>query len=90
MILVVNSLLFYWFEIEVIEIVFVGWNDIVLKVLCCLKNLGVKVVFDDFGFGYLSLSYLCCFFFDMLKIDCDFVFDMNGNVEVEVIFVFII
>ncbi len=77
-------------EIEVTESVFAGRNDSVLKALRRLKNLGVKVALDDFGSGYSSLSYLRRFPFDTLKIDRDFVSDMNGNPEAEAILVSII
>jgi len=77
-------------EIEVTETVFAGRNDSVLQALRRLKNLGVKVALDDFGSGYSSLSYLRRFPFDTLKIDRDFVSDMNGNPEAEAILVSII
>lgn len=77
-------------EIEVTESVFAGRNDSVLQALRRLKNLGVKVALDDFGSGYSSLSYLRRFPFDTLKIDRDFVSDMNGNPEAEAILVSII
>lgn len=89
-ILAENSLPPHRLEIEVTETVFAGRNDTVLKALRRLKNLGVKVALDDFGSGYSSLSYLRRFPFDTLKIDRDFVSDMNGNAEAEAILVSII
>ncbi|MEP3045784.1 MAG: bifunctional diguanylate cyclase/phosphodiesterase [Roseibium sp.] len=89
-ILASNSLPPHRLEIEVTESVFAGRNDTVLKALRRLKNLGVKVALDDFGSGYSSLSYLRRFPFDTLKIDRDFVSDMNGNAEAEAILVSII
>jgi EAL domain-containing protein (putative c-di-GMP-specific phosphodiesterase class I) len=77
-------------EIEVTESVFAGRDDSVLNALRRLKGLGVKVALDDFGSGYSSLSYLRRFPFDTLKIDRDFVSDMNGNPEAEAILVSII
>lgn len=77
-------------EIEVTESVFAGRDDTVLNALRRLKGLGVKVALDDFGSGYSSLSYLRRFPFDTLKIDRDFVSDMNGNPEAEAILVSII
>ncbi|WP_305989753.1 bifunctional diguanylate cyclase/phosphodiesterase [Roseibium sp. MMSF_3544] len=77
-------------EIEVTESVFAGRDDSVLNALRRLKSLGVKVALDDFGSGYSSLSYLRRFPFDTLKIDRDFVSDMNGNPEAEAILVSII
>ncbi len=89
-ILAANNLPPQRLEIEVTETVFAGRNDSVLKALRRLKNLGVKVALDDFGSGYSSLSYLRRFPFDTLKIDRDFVSDMNGNPEAEAILVSII
>ncbi|GAA0772530.1 bifunctional diguanylate cyclase/phosphodiesterase [Roseibium denhamense] len=89
-ILAANNLPPQRLEIEVTETVFAGRNDTVLKSLRRLKNLGVKVALDDFGSGYSSLSYLRRFPFDTLKIDKDFVSDMNGNAEAEAILVSII
>jgi diguanylate cyclase (GGDEF)-like protein len=89
-ILAANNLPPQRLEIEVTESVFAGRNDSVLKALRRLKNLGVKVALDDFGSGYSSLSYLRRFPFDTLKVDRDFVSDMNGNAEAEAILVSII
>ncbi|WP_420414672.1 putative bifunctional diguanylate cyclase/phosphodiesterase [Roseibium sp.] len=89
-ILAANNLPPQRLEIEVTESVFAGRNDTVLKALRRLKNLGIKVALDDFGSGYSSLSYLRRFPFDTLKVDRDFLSDMNGNPEAEAIVVSII
>jgi len=89
-ILAANNLPPHRLELEVTESVFAGRNDTVLKALRRLKNLGIKVALDDFGSGYSSLSYLRRFPFDTLKVDRDFLSDMDGNPEAEAIIVSII
>lgn len=58
---------------EIIEIVLLEDISWVMKMLEGICKLGVRVVLDDFGIGYLFLSYLIWFFFNILKIDCSFV-----------------
>ena len=44
-----------------------------------IQELGVRIVFDDFGTGYASLSYLKKFPLDGLKIDRTFVLDLRTD-----------
>jgi diguanylate cyclase (GGDEF)-like protein len=44
-----------------------------------LKAMGVRLALDDFGTGYASLSYLKRISFDSLKIDREFVEDLDSD-----------
>ena len=48
-------------------------DDKTLRNMQRLREFGIKVVLDDFGTGFSSLSNLCCFVFDRIKIDGSFV-----------------
>ena len=43
--------------------------------------MGIKLVLDDFGTGFSSLSYLRSFKFDKVKIDQSFIRHMSDSVE---------
>ncbi|WP_417689969.1 EAL domain-containing protein [Roseibium sp.] len=68
-------------EIEVTESVFASQHKTILTSMKRLKDLGVKIALDDFGSGYSSLSYLRRFPFDTLKIDRDFISNMDQSAE---------
>ncbi len=60
-------------EIEVTETVLLSRDDVTTRNMHALRALGVKVVLDDFGTGFSSLSSLCSFVFDRIKIDGSFI-----------------
>jgi len=60
-------------ELEVTEDILLLDEHKVLQTFERIRNLGVRIVFDDFGTGYASLSYLKKFPLDGLKIDRSFV-----------------
>jgi diguanylate cyclase (GGDEF)-like protein/PAS domain S-box-containing protein len=60
-------------ELEVTEDILLTDEQRVLDIFLRIQKLGVRLVFDDFGTGYASLSYLKKFPLDGLKIDRSFV-----------------
>ncbi|HEX2940713.1 MAG TPA: GGDEF domain-containing phosphodiesterase, partial [Rhodopila sp.] len=66
-------------ELEITESVLLDDNDTNLAILHQLRGLGVRIVLDDFGTGFSSLSYLLRFPFDKIKIDRSFVVGLPGQ-----------
>jgi diguanylate cyclase (GGDEF)-like protein/PAS domain S-box-containing protein len=63
-------------ELEVTEDILLQDERRVLDMFKRIQQLGVRILFDDFGTGYASLSYLKKFPLDGLKIDRSFVLDL--------------
>ena len=68
-------------ELEITEGVLIADSTRALSMLRRLKALGVRIVMDDFGSGYSSLSYLQSFPFDKIKIDRAFVSKVQRNAQ---------
>jgi len=66
-------------ELEVTEDILLLDEERVLGMFKRIQQLGVRIVFDDFGTGYASLSYLKKFPLDGLKIDRSFVLDLLSD-----------
>lgn len=66
-------------ELEVTEDILLHDEGRVLDMFKRIQELGVRVLFDDFGTGYASLSYLKKFPLDGLKIDRSFVLDLLAD-----------
>lgn len=60
-------------ELEITESLLLQDNEITMRVLRRIKDLGVRISMDDFGTGYSSLNYLRRFPFDKVKIDKSFI-----------------
>jgi diguanylate cyclase (GGDEF)-like protein len=70
-----------YLELELTESVLMRDAEFTNSVLHALTDLGIKLVIDDFGIGYSSLSYLRQFPIDTLKIDQSFVRRMTSNAD---------
>jgi EAL domain-containing protein (putative c-di-GMP-specific phosphodiesterase class I) len=66
-------------ELELTEDILLLDEQRVLDIFQRIQQLGVRVVFDDFGTGYASLSYLKKFPLDGLKIDRSFVLELLAD-----------
>jgi len=66
-------------ELEVTENILLRDEEKVLETILRIQQLGVRIVFDDFGTGFASLSYLKKFPLDGLKIDRSFVVELLGD-----------
>ncbi len=64
-------------DLEITETALLAENDATLAMLRDIHGFGVKIVLDDFGTGFSSLSYLRSFPFDRIKIDRSFVKDLG-------------
>lgn len=70
-----------YLEIEITESAFMKLDHIVAKNLRELKKLGIKIAIDDFGTGYNSLKYIQKFEANSLKIDRDFIININADIN---------
>lgn len=64
-------------ELEITEGILMDDPYDVIELLKAFRTLGIRIVVDDFGTGFSSLSYLTRFPIDKIKIDRTFVRELN-------------
>lgn len=71
--------------IEITENVFLEYDEIVKDNIDRLKRSGIRLCLDDFGTGYSSLSYLRDLPFDIIKIDKEFISNIDEEKNVNLL-----
>lgn len=66
-------------ELELTETVLLEDSDGIQTTMAAIKEMGVRIVVDDFGAGYASLNYLKRLPIDALKIDRSFISGLPGG-----------
>lgn len=66
-------------ELEITESIFTDDLGDIVSTLKSIKSLGVKIAIDDFGAGYSSLSRLVHLPIDKIKIDAEFMRELDTN-----------
>mgnify|MGYP003888268963 CR=1 FL=1 len=66
-------------QLEITENTFLNDIEKVEALISDFKNHGISFAIDDFGTGYSSLTYLLKLPIDVLKIDMEFIKDMQYN-----------
>ncbi len=66
-------------QLELTENLIIKNQELTLKTMRELKDLGVKIAIDDFGTGYSSLGYLKGLPIDTLKIDKSFLQEIKSE-----------
>lgn len=59
--------------------------DVVQSFMADLQTQGIAFALDDFGAGYTSFRYLKSFYFDILKIDGQFIRDVHNDPDNQVL-----
>lgn len=73
----------HYLDLEITESAFVNDDSFLTNELYRLHSLGVQISIDDFGKEYSSLSYLKKIPFDNLKIDREFIMELDTDIRDE-------
>ncbi|MDF2558033.1 MAG: diguanylate cyclase/phosphodiesterase [Bacillales bacterium] len=68
-----------YLKLEITESIFIKDPERVVKLIIKIKGLGVQISIDDFGKGYSSFIHLLQLPIDELKIDREFIKDIDQN-----------
>ncbi|MEM6825952.1 MAG: EAL domain-containing protein [Pseudomonadota bacterium] len=71
--------------LEITEASAMVMPDVVQSFMMSLQNQGITFALDDFGAGYTSFRYLKSFYFDILKIDGQFIRGVNNDPDNQVL-----
>ncbi len=71
--------------LEITERSAIVMPDIVQSFMSDLQEMGISFALDDFGAGYTAFRYLRDFYFDILKIDGQFVRGIHANPDNQVL-----
>ncbi|PCJ20943.1 MAG: two-component system response regulator [Gammaproteobacteria bacterium] len=68
-----------WLVLEITESMVMDSPEEKIRILEELQSLGISIAIDDFGTGYSSLSYVKKLPIDILKVDREFIKDINQD-----------
>lgn len=71
--------------LEITEASAMVMPDVVQSFMTSLQSQGITFALDDFGAGYTSFSYLKSFYFDILKIDGQFIRNISKDPDNQIL-----
>ena len=71
--------------LEITERTAIVMPDLVRVFMSEMQSYGISFALDDFGAGYTSFRYFRDFFFDIMKIDGQFIRDIHANTDNQVL-----
>ncbi|MHA6266033.1 EAL domain-containing protein [uncultured Aliiroseovarius sp.] len=71
--------------LEITERTAISLPDLVQVFMADMQRKGISFALDDFGAGYTSFKYLKDFYFDILKIDGDFIRGIHDNADNQIL-----